>query len=120
MVLTSEKSKNYFLFGCIPVRLFLVYIAAKIPTKYLNYFGIFTSALAIGFLYLYFTNGRKNAFEAGGKTWWANIRLLHGLLYLVASIYAFNGYKYVWIPLFLDVILGMTVFLLHHNKGLNF
>ena len=102
-----------FLFACIPTRLLLVYISTIIPQDLLKYFGIPLILVSFGFLFLYFTNGRLNAPEAGGITWWSNIRLIHGLFYLAASIYAFQSKPFVWIPLSLDVIFGFIAFILH-------
>ena len=70
--------------------------------------GYFLFTIAFGFLYLYFKNLRLNAAEAsGGKTWWANLRLIHGLLYLAAAIYMFREKQIGWIPLSTDVVLGL-------------
>ena len=105
------NSKLLFLLGCIPVRLFLVYISTQIPADKLKYFGIPLFLIAISFLFLYFTNGRMNAPEAsGGVTWWSNLRIIHGLLYLAASVYSFQGKPQVWIPLLIDVIFGFFAF----------
>ena len=57
-----------------------------LPKKWLPYMGYITLIPAIGFLYLYFTNSRLNAGEGGGKTWWHNFRIIHGMLYLLFSI----------------------------------
>ena len=56
-------------------------------------------------LYLYFIKGRMNAPEGGGTTWWANYRLIHGLLYICASIYLLQEERLAWIPLTMDVLL---------------
>jgi hypothetical protein len=56
------------------------------------------------------------AFEAGGKTWWAELRLIHGLMYLAAAIYALQLKDVASIPLTIDVIFGLTVFLNKHYK----
>ena len=107
------NSKLLFLLGCIPARLVLVYISTQIPADKLKYFGIPLFLIAISFLFLYFTNGRMNAPEAGsGVTWWSNLRIIHGLLYLAASVYAFQGKPQVWIPLLIDVIFGFFAFVL--------
>ena len=107
------NSKLLFLLGCIPARLVLVYISTQIPVDKLKYFGILLFLIAISFLFLYFTNGRMNAPEAsGGVTWWSNLRIIHGLLYLAASVYAFQEKPYVWIPLLIDVIFGFFAFTL--------
>lgn len=79
--------------------------------------GLIFLCISVGFLYLYFTNERLNATEAGGKTWWHNFRLLHGLLYLCASIYVLwninniDLIRYASIPLVIDVIIGLFFFI---------
>ena len=102
---------NYLFFGvCIPIRLLLVYLASTINKNNFRFFGIFLLVIALGFLYLYFANKRLNAAEAtGGVTWWSEYRLLHGLLYLCAAIYAFQGKNTAWIPLLIDVGLGVSL-----------
>ena len=48
-----------------------------------------------------------NAAEAtGGKTWWAPLRLMHGMLYLTAAIYGTSQSRLTWVPLALDVLVG--------------
>jgi len=113
-------SKNilYFLLGCIPIRIIIVLLAFYINKQYLPYLGIVLLFPALGFLGLYFLNMRMTAPEAGGKTWWAELRLIHGLLYLCASIYAVQSKSIVWIPLLLDVIFGFAAFINHHKKEL--
>lgn len=113
-MLSHKQSVTYFLLGCIPVRLLLVALAYYLSTKYLRYLGFILLIPAIGFLYLYFTNKRLRANEAGGKTWWASTRLIHGALYLSAAIYALQGKREVWIPLLIDVLFGLILFTVHH------
>ena len=49
-----------------------------------------------------------------------NIRPVHGILYLLFSIYMYKGYEYAYIPLLLDIIIGIVSFTLSHIIGLNF
>jgi len=101
-----------FIFGCIPARLALTYISTIVPANKLAYLGVILGLISFGFLWLFFTNGRLNAPESSsGKTWWANLRLIHGLLYLAAAIYAFRGSEDVWIPLLIDVLFGLLAYL---------
>ena len=106
-------TKNILLFilGCIPVRIILVLIAIYINKEYLPYYGLLLLGPALGFLYLYFSNSRLNAIEAGGNTWWANVRIVHGLLYLTAAFYAYYQNRNAWIPLIIDVIFGLILFI---------
>lgn len=108
------NSKLLFLAGCIPARLILAYLPQKLSPENLKLFGIVLVAISIGFLYLYSTGGRMNAPEAGGYTWWHEMRLIHGMLYTTAAIYAFRGSSYASIPLVIDVVFGLILFLHHH------
>ena len=104
------------LFGCIPLRIFLVYLSTIIPTEHLYLFGIVLLAMSIGFLFLYFKRIRMNPPESGtGTAWWHDFRLIHGALYLTAAIYAFQKNKLIWIPLTIDILFGISVFLFHYN-----
>lgn len=104
-----------FLGACIPLRLLLAWSSTKIPSRYLPFFATALLAVALGFLYLYFTGNRMHAPEAGGTTWWAPYRLIIGLLWLAAATYAFMGRtELIWIPLVIDVLFGLIVFYIRH------
>lgn len=103
-----------FLLACIPARILLALLPLYIDASYLRYYGLLLLIPTIGFLYLYFTNARLNAPEGGGLTWWAEYRLIHGLLYLSATIMAFQEKKLAWVPLTIDVILGLVLFLFRY------
>lgn len=106
-----KNSKYLFLFLCIPIRLLFSYILKNIDKKYLKYISILLFLQGISFLYLYFWNKRLDAVEAGGHTWWSEYRLLHGVLYICSSIYAYQEKNISWIPLFIDVLFGLLLFL---------
>ena len=109
-----KKRVILFLLACIPARIVLALIPLYINKKYLRYYGFALLVLSLGFLYLYFNNLRLNAPEGGGKTWWSQYRLVHGLLYLSAAIYAIQEKSIAWIPLTVDVIFGLFLFFHHH------
>lgn len=110
-MLSTRQSIMYFLLGCMPVRILLTMLPFYISDTMLFYYGLILGAIAGSLIYLYFTSTRMNAFEAGGYTWWADFRLLHGLLYLAASIYALQGLPVAWLPLFVDTLLGLALFI---------
>lgn len=110
-MLSRNHSIVYFLAGCMPVRALLTVIPLYIGKDMLFYYGLVLAAIAMSLLYLYFANARMNAFEAGGRTWWADFRLLHGLLYLCAAIYSLQGHRIAWLPLFVDTLLGLALFI---------
>lgn len=105
-----SKPIYLFLLGCIPLRLFISFFVKNVDKKYLKYLSLLFSIQGFSFLYLYFFNKRLNAVEAGGKTWWADYRLIHGFLYITASIYAYQEKNIAWIPLMIDVLFGVSIF----------
>jgi hypothetical protein len=110
-----NRSQLLVLFGCIPVRIFLAYISTKIPLDKLQLFGIPLLMISLGFLTLYFTKMRMNSPESGtGTVWWHDLRLIHGLFYLMAAVYAFQKKEIVWIPLTMDITFGIIVFIVHY------
>lgn len=104
-----------FLFGCIGIRLLFVIIARFSPIQYLPYLGLLALGPAIGFSYLWLFDKRLTGFEAGGKIWWHSLRIIHALLYYAFAVLAFRKNKQAYIPLAVDVTLGLTAFFLHHS-----
>jgi hypothetical protein len=111
---TENQSKLYFLLGCIPARIAIALLPLYLDKDWLPYYGGGLLAIATGFSYLYFTNKRLNAVEAGGNTWWSNYRLFHAAMYLCAGIYAIMKSRIASLPLFTDVFLGLGLFLDQH------
>jgi hypothetical protein len=103
------KPETLFLFACIPIRLFLVGLGIQLSGWARVTYGALLLFPAVGFLGLYFSNSRMNASEAGGKTWWTSLRLIHGLLYLGAAIYGLQESSLMWIPLLLDWIIAVVL-----------
>jgi len=112
-MLSKEESIRYFLLGCIPVRTYLALLPLRLNLTWLRYYSFILFTQAFTFMYLYFFKMRERAFEAGGVAWWGNYRFLHGLTYLVAAILAFNKNRSAWIPLIIDVVMGLVLFLRH-------
>lgn len=116
-----HKRLLFFLFGCILTRFLLVYIVKNLPIKYLPYLGLLGLIPGIGFLVIYFGNYRKTGEETfGEKIWWNNLRPIHSLLYLTFVYLALNKHKNSYIPLLIDVIFGLTVFIIYHYMNNNF
>jgi hypothetical protein len=115
-----QKRFLLFLLGCIPLRIGFALIA-KNYTNYLRFMSYFAIMISIGFFYIFFTGSRETGRETlGDKIWWDKLRPVHGLLYLLFAIYAFQGKKDAWIFLLIDVLLGLSSFLVFHYKEGNF
>jgi hypothetical protein len=110
-----EKRFLLFLFGCIPTRLVIVYLAKVISPQYLPILGYLALIPALGFYYLYFSGTRKTGAEVfGDKIWWNNLRPIHGLFYTLFAYNAIIGNTFAWIYLLVDVLFGLTSFLIFH------
>jgi len=116
---TIQKRFLLFLFGCIPTRLFFVFVAKNISANLLPYLGYLALLPAIGFAYIFATNSRNTGVEVfGDKIWWNNLRPIHSFLYFMFALNAINKNISAWIYLLVDVILGLISFLVfHYNNG---
>jgi len=112
-----------FLLGCIPLRIVISVLPLYLDKAWLPYYGGLIFIMSMSFLYLYFGKLRLNAFEAGGQTWWSEYLiklnmgrncLIHGLLYLAGSIYLFQQKRTAYLPLAIDVLVGLGLFIRHH------
>jgi hypothetical protein len=107
-----SKHLLLFLVGCIGTRILLVFLAKLYP-EYIMYL---TLGIGIGFFYFYFSGSRPFGPETfGDKIWWNDLRPIHGCLYILFSILAFQGNKDAWKVLGLDVIIGLSSFLVFHH-----
>jgi len=115
-----KKRFILYIFGCILIRLIIVYIAKNINKLYLPYLGILSLIPAIGFVIIYVGNYRKYGRETfGNKIWWNSLRPIHGMLYILFCLLALNKNKYSWIVLLIDIIIGFIGFIIYHYKNNN-
>jgi hypothetical protein len=111
-LLTDTQRNTYFLLFCIPLRTIIALIPLYIQKHLLPYYGVIVGIIGLCFVYLYISNSRLNAPEGGGITWWAKHRLIHGALFLTSAIYLFQKERMAYMPLSIDVILGVLLFLM--------
>jgi len=104
-----------FLLFCIPTRFLFVYMAKIIPVSYLPYLGLLALLPATGFLIIYFGGYRKTGGETfGQKIWWNYLRPVHAILYYTFAWLALNKNTYAFVPLLVDVVIGLIAFLFYH------
>lgn len=109
---TTQKRILLFIFFCIGTRLFFVYLSKKY-THYLPIMGVLALLPAAGLLYYYFSGKRKTGPEVfGDKIWWNKLRPIHATLYILFAISAIMKKEYAWIFLFIDVIFGLSAFII--------
>ena len=105
MNFTNNKRKLLFFGLCIPIRLIIAILPLYISNN--KWYRFFLVYLGLSFLYLYLSNERLDAIEGGGITWWKDLRIIHGILYLLAAFYLINNNKLSNILLISDIIVGL-------------
>ena len=113
-----NKRMLLFLIGCIGTRTLFILLAKYLDKKYLPYMGYIAIAIAIGFSIIYITGIRNTGPEVfGDKIWWNNLRPVHALLYFIFAYLAINQSDYSWIVLLIDVIIGLSAFVIFHKMN---
>lgn len=116
-----QKRFLLFLFGCIPTRLLIMYVAKIVSLQYLPILGYLALLPAIGFIYLYISGARPSGPETfGDKIWWNQLRPIHALFYILFAYNAIHKVKSAWLYLMYDVVLGLSSFLIYHYLNNDF
>ena len=113
----NTKRMLMFLIGCMGARLLFVFLAYKLPINWFRLMGVIAIIIGLGFLTIYWFGLRKTGPETMGETiWWNSLRPFHALTYLTFGIMAIMGKQtYAWIILLIDLLVGLTAFLIHHK-----
>ena len=115
------KRMLLFLFGCIGTRCLLAYIAKTINPEYLPYMGYIALIISLSFIYLFLFRNKAADSQlewTGDKNiWWNNLRVVHGINYLIFAILAIGKNKNAWIPLAVDVTIGFVAWIIHHTSS---
>ena len=102
-----EQRRFYFIFGCIPVRMFLALSLLMIPNSLVTFVASGLATIGVTFATLYILKLRMNASEGGGQTWWHYLRPLHSVSYLVAAYLLLMGNRqHASMILILDLFIG--------------
>ena len=117
-----SQRKAVFLLGCIGSRSVLTYLSSNM--NLLPYTGGLYLLFSIGIFYIYIFGSKKadSQLEWLGdkKIWWNKMRLIHGIIWLLFAILAFNKYNYSWIVLAVDTLIGLSVWILHTYYEINY
>ena len=114
-----RKRAALFLLGCIPVRLLFVALVKNTSLDYLPYLGYIGLLIGISFIYLFFVGNKiadgQLAWTGEKYIWWNQLRIFHGLFYILFGIFAIRKQQtYAWQILLLDVLAGLGGWTTHH------
>jgi hypothetical protein len=118
----NNIQKRFVFFSiCILVRTILAFIAYYVNINYTYYLSFPTFIIGIGFITIYLGNLRTTGREVlGNKIWWNQLRPIHAINYLVFAYLAYRKNKKAYVPLAIDVIIGIVAFLIFHYNSGNF
>jgi len=102
-----NRTMLLFIFGCVPIRLFFIYVAKKASLVYLRLLSLPALLISISFVYQ-LKNGKKKGFF-GGPVWW--LRGIHALVWFIFAILAFRKIKSAYIALVVDLTIGIISFI---------
>jgi hypothetical protein len=106
--------QKWFLLGCLPTRLLLVFLAGALPLSTVQSLHWIAWGPAIGFWFLFLTGLRPVGPETGNRPiWWNAIRPIHGTLWGLFAYEAGQGSPVAWRWLALDLVLGILAFTWH-------
>lgn len=115
------KTKRFlmFLIGCIGSRSLLAYLAKTINLDYLPNLGYLGLAIGISFVYIFIfgseTADKQLEWAGDKKVWWNDLRIVHGINYILFAILAIQKKNYAWIVIAVDTLIGLFAWLLHHK-----
>lgn len=100
-----------FLFVCMVLRSFAVYLAYK--QILLKLLGIVYILSGLGIFLINVFKLRKTGI-VGQKAWWDSFRPIFAIIYLLFGIFAFQEKPYAWKILLMDIIFGLALFINNH------
>lgn len=120
--MTVLINKNYraaaFIIGCLFSRALIALIAKVASNGTLRVMGLLGLIPAISFMVIYTFGLRKSGTETGGELiWWNELRPVHSLLYFTFAYLAITSNRNAWVPLFLDVCIGLIAWVIHRIKN---
>jgi hypothetical protein len=80
---------------------------SRIKCRWIGFIGVMISAM---FVFKFIT---KASSVSGAYVWWNNWRLVHGITYGAFAILQLLSYKYAYVPILIDTILGIIAYLIH-------
>jgi hypothetical protein len=99
------------------MRALFAYMAYHAKPRHLRWLAVIALLPAMGFAYLYMTDQRSTGMETfGARIWWKKLRIVHSLLYFWFVLDALTNKPDAYIPLAIDVLLGLVAFTVVHSR----
>lgn len=106
-----------FFLGCVPARLFLVYLARNLNKRNLALMGKIAIIPVIGFMYYFLVWSSQKGLSMFEDIWWNYTRPFHAALYAAFAYFAIKGDRdTAWQILLYDVILGACAFIDNYSS----
>jgi hypothetical protein len=100
---------------CLLARTGAALLAKWAPRHWLPWMGTLALLPAAGFFSIYAMGWRQTGVEVGGgRIWWNDLRPVHGALYLAFAVLALRRSALAYVPLALDVVVGLIAYLGHY------
>lgn len=118
---TETDRKLYFLGGCIPTRIAIAYLVYHVEStkkpvvpKNVVLWGVLLISLALLFAHVKRLQKQdaKHTGFFGSVVYWDNS--IHAFMYAICAFMIDSGYKHSWVPLALDVLIGLGTFYMHY------
>ena len=122
----------YFLVGCIPSRLLLVWVGkhhSNTDTER-TLLAVLTFSIGLSFLFLFLSGYRSTGPEVfGADIWWKSLRIVHAMMYLAYAFMIYYDTSILWSEgdrtnawklLLCDALFGLASFLVYHYRESNF
>lgn len=115
-MITRHGRIAIFVMVCMVLRILLVYTAYAIDKHYLPYMGYGAAIIAVGFatIYVFKLQRAGNVGGFGGQVWWDHLRPIHAMLYLVFAMLAIAQHESAYVPLLIDISVGVLSFFHHY------
>ena len=100
-----------FFLVCLVVRSLIPLGMIYVHKSYLKYISVVLFAWSVGFMDAYLNGSKRDTGFFGGDKWWIKNNLVHAVMYLTSAVLAFQMNKKAYIPLVVDVVFSLVMYI---------
>ena len=113
MKVSIDADLRFYLFWCVCVPLrAAIAAAAFFKPEWVRWMSVPAVAIGLSFFWQFATQSPLE-YSEDWEQWWNGLRPVHGALYLLFAYLAWKAPSSAWIPLAVDVSLGVVASLLY-------